>query len=354
MDEVKPEEADLEFITSILESVAKLGAISTQNKHKPEHQNCSPDEVNYNALLKNCTKNQAMLLNFNYKAIIKTPVYCSSSYESTTNLETLEKWSENIELEEPEFLKVKELSTISMTRNSTFLSAWHPFIPSNTNGAVSLGSHTGRSSPQSSSPSPRSFLQKLQHNNFSTDTQFTANLWPRIYSVACSQTGEIRNWKRHSSPVDLARPTNLWPNAPLRTTTTSTWSSKARKFYTSKWSRSSPELIGPPRKLVSWQNKSQDHLGQLKQSRIWMPPLQGLPQISRLWTTKPPAMQPEINAGDMLLPSIQSPFKTCCYMISEHAWRKTNYWVRKLRELYHKTKRWPNKLLTFMTLPQKN
>jgi hypothetical protein len=64
-------------------------------------------------------------------------------------------------------------------------------------------------------------------------------------------------------------------------------------------------------------------------------------------------MPPETGTGDALLTNIQSRSKTCCFMISKPAKRRTNYWVRKSKKSCYKTNYWPSKPPVFDTPSEK-
>ncbi len=348
-DEVEPDEADLEFITSILDSFSQPNTTPALHHHK---RGISLHKKSFleNAPFQSRTKPEVMPPEFNYDSIIKAPATKNFSCKPTLDLDTADHWNKiDVEPKIPRLLKAPQISNITESRSGNRFSTWCSFIPSKLDANTLQSSPTWPSSRQSSSL--QSFSPESLHKHASADSPFTTNWHPKISSVAYSQPDKIRNWKQHYLPVYLAKLTNLCPSAPqLR------WRQfkKEQRFSINKWIKHLPGSIRLSGTIAKWQNKLPDHPGQSKQSRIWTPPLPCLPLPDQLQSTRSPNTQPEISNGDVLLLHIQSQSRDYCSMISKHARRKTNYLVRKSKELCHKTRHWPNRLPAFMTLLQRN
>jgi len=149
-DEVEPDEADLEFITSILDSFSQPKTTPALHNHERSisfHENFLLE----NAQFQSCTKHQAMMPEFNYGSIIKAPATKNFSCKPTLDLDTVYHRNKiNVEPEIPKLLKALQISNITDSRSGTQFSTWCLFIPSNPDGDTLQSSPTWPYSRQSS------------------------------------------------------------------------------------------------------------------------------------------------------------------------------------------------------------
>jgi hypothetical protein len=195
-NEIRPDEADLEYITSILESFANLETMSAQTNHQKKHQHFGPRGPNDDAPFQACKKHQATRPKFNYELLIKMPVLHYFSGNLTLEPDTLGNWNKNIRPEE-DISKTEEICAITKPRIKTLPSTWSPFVSSNLNKVMPLSSNTWSYSPQS--PSPRK-----QHRNGTTSSLPTQSSQPEISPFDYLHTDKTIYWGLQWGP-------RFWP-----------------------------------------------------------------------------------------------------------------------------------------------
>jgi hypothetical protein len=161
LDESKPEEADLEFITSTLESFSKprsMPALHTPRGNPSYYDNFYKENLPDDASLRGCAKHQAMPPIFNYKPMIKMPTSRKISSKSTLDTDTVDHWDEIDDKPEISEAPVAlPINSIAGTKEGLQFSTSCPFIPSNShsNSLQNLSTRPSSqlySAPQSLSP----------------------------------------------------------------------------------------------------------------------------------------------------------------------------------------------------------
>jgi len=95
LDESKPEEADLEFITSILDSFSRprsMPALHTTRENPRSYNSFYEENFQDDVSLRGCAKHQAPPQKFSYELMIKTPVPKKVSCEPTLDSDTVDHW----------------------------------------------------------------------------------------------------------------------------------------------------------------------------------------------------------------------------------------------------------------------
>jgi hypothetical protein len=143
------EEADLAFITSILESFSRkesrtMGHIyKTKRSHEDPFGAYFPPE---GALMQKYAKQQMTPPNFYYNSMIKIPTAEQISYSPTVEEEGTEEFLEESDndkenyAEGTAFENTPTICSITEEKENSF-AAWQPFIPSNWQGSFYQNSH---------------------------------------------------------------------------------------------------------------------------------------------------------------------------------------------------------------------
>jgi len=343
-----PEEADIEYITYILDSLtntepkASTPALHTPGEFSSSSKSSYSESQRKGASLRGCYRHQATPTAFNYKLIIKTlsplKISCKPEWnEDTLNLQEQSDLKSNSH-------RATETSPVNSVTSKPLLATWYLFIPSNSHKDHKEFLHSSftPNSLQIGSVS-RAYLPAQRHKLTQTRASPTISSW-----------NKTKHWKQSYSPTYSATPTlkqqfstefSAKPNIPCQNIQTQIWtpSRKAQRSFINNWSKPLTKSKIMCRKTVKWPSELPDHPEQSRQSRIWRRPSQPLLSQNLSQNTKCLNMPQEIAGGNELPSSTRSLFKTYSFMISKPAKGPTKFWLRKLRKSYYKMKNWPSR-----------
>jgi hypothetical protein len=260
------EEADLAFITSILESFSepksktrKQNSKANQNRSDSFCATFTPEGTPARANAKQRVTPQK----FNYKLTIKMPmveqISCSPTVDKGGPEEFLEESDNKDEnyTEETAFENTPTICSVTAKKKNSF-AAWQPFIPSNWQEDSSQNSPAQHYGPLFYSPP------------CSTQSPATTNWSLQIASIDCSPLEKEEKLKPQSSRM---HPTKTRGRRQSNQPPEQKWKpyKKERSFYNNNWSKPWPELSKMSKRTRTWLNEFPGHPEQSKQSKLWKP-----------------------------------------------------------------------------------
>jgi hypothetical protein len=306
------EDADLAFITSILESFSK-----PKSKTKPTESFCAtftPEGAPMQAKAKQVTPPK-----FNQKLTIKTSAAekfsCFPTIEKEGAGEFTEETQSEIDAEEVEFENpLHGICSITEDKRNPF-AAWQPLIPQK---PVFQNSHAQPWWSVSSPPEYSSLEPTLTSISMIDYLTLEDAIKPTLLPVSTPQIShQMKQTPQHSGK--LCMPTT--------------------RRYRNSWNKHWTELNKTSKRTRNSRNKSHDHPEQSKPSRPWKQRLPSLDRTNMNQNTKCQNMPPETDAGNAHQLFTQCPFRICSSTASNTNTTRTRSWGTRWRK-------WSNKIPT--------